>query len=173
MKLAKRESSGREKDEASIELLEQLREKLYLDNTSAARHAAFQLSWMQEDGFEILKEALLSDSPKRAKTAATYGLRNMRGRMKKLTLELFQQGLQNPDADIIEACKKALEQIRQKTHREPPAKVQPREKNFNIRELPPKKKRKARRKPSPGWNSSGNRRKGRPRVSHINPKRPV
>ena len=57
---------------------------------------------MQEDGFEILKEALYSGSPRSTKIAATYGLRNMQGRMKKAALELLEQGLKHPDIDIPE-----------------------------------------------------------------------
>jgi len=56
MRLEKRKPSGREKDEASIKLLAQLREKLYSEHVGTARRAAFNLSWMQEDGLEILKE---------------------------------------------------------------------------------------------------------------------
>ena len=81
MKLERRKPSGREKNEASIKLLEQLRERLHSDETSSARRAAFNLSWMQEDGLDILKEALFSNSPKKTKTAVAYGLRCMHGRM--------------------------------------------------------------------------------------------
>jgi hypothetical protein len=59
VKLEKRKPSGREKDQASIELLELLREKLFSNDISIARRAAFNLPWMQEDGLEILKEALV------------------------------------------------------------------------------------------------------------------
>jgi hypothetical protein len=79
MKLEKRQPTGREKDEESIQLLEQLREQLYSSNISTVRQSAFRLSWMQEDGLEILREALLGDTPRRAKSAAAYGLRKMRG----------------------------------------------------------------------------------------------
>jgi hypothetical protein len=50
MKLEKRQPSGREKDEASIELLAKLRDQLYVSNISTVRQSAFHLSWMQEDG---------------------------------------------------------------------------------------------------------------------------
>jgi hypothetical protein len=90
MKLKKRVPSGREKDQQAVELLEQLREKIYCDNSSVARHAAFNLSWMQEDGLEILKEALYGIANRTAKSAAAYGLRKMRGRMKKQALAMLE-----------------------------------------------------------------------------------
>jgi hypothetical protein len=111
MRLEKRKPSGREKDEQAIKLLEQLREKLYVDDISAARRAAFNLSWKQEDGLDILKEALLSDSSRTAKIAAVYGLRNMQGRMKKPALTLLEQGLKHSRADIRNACNHALSLI--------------------------------------------------------------
>lgn len=45
----------RQRDEASIELLKKLREKLLSNNISAARVAALNLSWKQEDGLAISK----------------------------------------------------------------------------------------------------------------------
>jgi len=114
MKLEKRKPSGREKDEASIELLEQLREKLYVRDISAARRAAFVLSWQQEDGLDILKEALYNDSPKVTKIAAVYGLRSMHGRMKKIALEILKQGLKHRKVAIREACDHALTLASQK-----------------------------------------------------------
>ena len=97
MRLEKRQPSGREKDEASIELLEKLREELYSSNISTVRQSAFHLSWMQEDGLDILREALLGDTPRRAKSAAAYGLRKMRGRMKKKAEETLIEGTTSPD----------------------------------------------------------------------------
>jgi hypothetical protein len=109
MKLRARKLSGREKNEASIRLLEQLREKLYSVNLSTARHAAHNLSWMQDDGLEILREALLSNAPRTTKNAAGYGLRKMHGRMKKAALEVFRQGLLSPNSITRDICRKALE----------------------------------------------------------------
>jgi predicted N-acetyltransferase YhbS len=80
MSLGKREPSGREKDEAAVEQLAQLREKLHVDDISKARKAAFNLSWMQEDGLEILTEALFGNFQRTTKKAAAYGLRSMHGR---------------------------------------------------------------------------------------------
>lgn len=108
MKLEKRKPSGREKDEAAIELLEKLRERLFSENVSAARLAAFNLSWMQEDGLDILKEVLLGDFPRPAKKAAAYGLRSMQGRMKKMAVEVLTQGQRHSDRTTRDACKKAL-----------------------------------------------------------------
>jgi len=106
--LEKRKPSGREKDEASIRLLAQLREKLYSEHIGTARRAAFNLSWMQEDGLDILKEALFSSAARRTKSAAAYGLRKMRGRMEKIALEVLSQGLQHFDSSTAKVCENAL-----------------------------------------------------------------
>jgi hypothetical protein len=103
-----RKPSGREKDQASIELLEKLRGQLYSSNPSIRRQAAFHLSWMQEDGLEILREALFGGFPATAKNAAAYGLRKMRGRMKKMSMEVLEQGLRQPDSAAREICRRAL-----------------------------------------------------------------
>ncbi len=109
MKLEKRIPSGREKDEAAIELLAKLREKLHSENVSTARLAAFNLSWKQEDGLDILKETLEGRRFSRtAKKAAAYGLRSMKGRMKKLAVEVLKDGLKNTDRTTRAACEKAL-----------------------------------------------------------------
>jgi HEAT repeat protein len=141
MKLKKREPSGREKDQEAIELLERLREKVYCDNPSAARHAAFNLSWMQEDGFEILKEALLSNAPMAAKGAAAYGLRKMRGRMKKQAFELLAGGLKNENERTRQVCARAMlleKEARQAAQQQPAPQGQPRHKpkpKFRISEI--------------------------------------
>lgn len=108
MKLKKREPSGREKNQGAIELLERLREKIYSDNPSVARHAAFNLSWMQEDGYEILKEALFSNANRAAKGAAAYGLRKMRGRMRKPAFALLEEGLKHESEGTRQVCERAL-----------------------------------------------------------------
>jgi hypothetical protein len=51
-----------QRDEATLKLLAQLKEQLYSGNMSKARRAAHNLSWMQEAGFTILKDALLDKS---------------------------------------------------------------------------------------------------------------
>ena len=108
MKLEPRKITGREKDEAAIKLLEQLRLMLYSDDVSNARRAAFNLSWMQEDGLEMLKEALFGTAARRTKSAAAYGLRRMHGRMKKPAREVLVQGLESQNSDTIEVCKNAI-----------------------------------------------------------------
>ncbi len=136
MKLGKREITGREKDETSIQLLEELRQKLHTDNTSVARKAAFNLSWMQEDGLEILKEALFSRTTRRTKSAAAYGLRKMQGRMKKNALELFQQGLEHTTRDIANTCKTALSLMKRKTKKKSTSRRHYAERaKFKIREI--------------------------------------
>jgi hypothetical protein len=108
MRLEKRKPSGREKDEAAVELLSKLREQMYCSNVSTVRQSAFNLSWMQEDGLDILKEALLGNGPRRAKSAAAYGLRKMRGRMKKLAEEVLVQGIGHHDPKTAEIAGNAL-----------------------------------------------------------------
>ena len=63
-------SSQRQRDEASVELLRKLREKLLSDDISTARLAAFDLARKQEDGLAILTEALFGNYPRTAKKAA-------------------------------------------------------------------------------------------------------
>jgi hypothetical protein len=135
MRLEKRKPSGREKDEEAVKLLEQLREKLYVDDISAARRAAFNLSWKQEDGLDILKEALLSDSSRTAKIAAVYGLRNMQGRMKKPALTLLEQGLKHRKTDIRNACNHALSLISRGTREKSPSERPPKSGRLEIREV--------------------------------------
>ena len=54
----KTKSNERERTEESVKLLIKLRVKLLSDDISTARQAALNLSWKQEDGLAILKEAL-------------------------------------------------------------------------------------------------------------------
>ena len=144
MKLERRPLSGREKDAESAELLEKLRAKLHCDNISVARRAAYNLSWMQEDGLDILKEALYSETGRITKTAAAYGLRNMRGRMKKMALECLQQGCQYPNRRVQEASERALALLeRRKTGQSVPSRSAKRGK-FKVREIPAKNARKPR-----------------------------
>jgi hypothetical protein len=135
MRLKKREPSGREKDEESIKFLEHLREKLYSNDISAARQAAFVLSWKQEDGLDILKEALLINSPKATKIAAVYGLRSMHGRMKKMALNVLEQGLKSRKIGIRDACSHALSLTRQNTPKKYPSENPPKSRKLEIREV--------------------------------------
>jgi hypothetical protein len=139
MNLEKREPSGREKDQASVKLLEKLREQLHSSNSSTARRAAFNLSWMQEDGLDILKEALFSDATKRAKSAAVYGLRKMRGRMKKNALRLLAEGLKYRDRATVDVCQNALAVLKHKAPGKPAPARRGRHPKFQIRDVSAKK----------------------------------
>lgn len=119
MKIGKRKATGREVDEAALKRLEELRAKVHTDNVSAARNAASNLSWLQEDGYEILKEALLEGSSRVARIAAAYGLRKMRGRMKKKALELLEQGRKSRKEEVRNVCTRALELMAQRKQAEP------------------------------------------------------
>jgi len=135
MKLEKRQPSGRERDEASIELLAKLREQLYSSNISTVRQSAFHLSWMQEDGLDILREALLGNTPRRAKSAAAYGLRKMRGRMRKRAEETLVEGTARADPATAQISRNALTVLKKgKGTGKRPARPRPRGK-FEIREV--------------------------------------
>ena len=136
MEIEKRKLSGREKDEASIRLLEKLRDQLYSSNASNRRQAAFNLSWMQEDGLEILKAALYSDFHITTKNAAAYGLRNMRGRMKKMALEVLQEGLKHRSRDTKAVCRNALSRLEGKPEQKPASKGNTKKSRFEIRDVP-------------------------------------
>ena len=104
----KMDSTEQKKHEDAVKLLNKLKEKLYSDNISIARKSAHKLSWMQEDGLDILKGALLGSSPRTTKKAAAYGLRNMQGRMKKLATEALKQGLKSKNRTTKAASEKSL-----------------------------------------------------------------
>jgi hypothetical protein len=156
MRLEKRQPSGREKDEAALELLERLREQLYCSNISTVRQSAFHLSWMQEDGLEILREALLGDTPRRTKSAAAYGLRKMRGRMRKRAEAILLEGTSHSDPLTAEISHNALTVI--KKSKAPPKRV-PRSKGkpagrFEIREIS-SKAHSSKKQPHKGRRSDG------------------
>jgi hypothetical protein len=137
MRLEKRTPSGREKDEASIKLLAKLREQLYSSNISTVRQSAFNLSWMQEDGLDILKEGLLGGTPRRVKSAAAYGLRKMRGRMRKKAEEVLVEGLSQSDSKTAEIARNALIVLKKgKGAGRRPARPRPRGGKFEIKEVP-------------------------------------
>ena len=114
MESEKQTLTGREKDEAAIKLLKKLKEQLSSSDASNRRKAAFNLSWMQEDGLEILKEALTGNNHITTKNAAAYGLRKMRGRMKKVALDVLNQGLKHPDSSTRQVSASALQLLGQK-----------------------------------------------------------
>jgi hypothetical protein len=139
--------SGREKDQASVRILEKLRELLHSSNPSVRRQSAFHLSWMQEDGLEILREALFGDFPAATKNAAAYGIRKMHGRMKKMSLDVFEQGLRQGDSDTREVCRRALLLMGKMTEEKslPPSvrsartsSQKPTVRKLEIKEIPPK-----------------------------------
>ncbi len=100
--------SDQEQHDAAVELLEELKKKLYTDNIATARVAAHKLSWMQEDGLAILREALFGSHPRTVKKAAAYGMRSMKGRMKKLAMEVLEEGLKHRNPTTKAVCEKAL-----------------------------------------------------------------
>ncbi|UCE48688.1 MAG: hypothetical protein JSW47_00790 [Phycisphaerales bacterium] len=114
MESIKQELSDREKQEASIRLLRKLGEQLQSSDASTRRRAAYNLSWMQEDGLEILKGILFGSFQITAKNASAYGLRKMRGRMKKMALEVLEQGLKHSDNSTKQVCRNALQLLGQK-----------------------------------------------------------
>jgi len=134
MESEKRKSSGREKDEAAVKLLEKLQEQLQSSDASSRRRAAFNLSWLQEDGLEILRDALFGDSPITTKNAASYGLRKMRGRMKKMAVGILKEGLKQRDGPTREVCRSALELLGEQVPRKSASQRQP-AKGLRIREI--------------------------------------
>lgn len=104
----KENSSDHQRDERTLKLLRELREKLHSRDISTARLAAHQLSWKQEDGLMILKEALFGDYQRTTKKAAAYGMRSMKGRMLKMATEVIEQGLNHRDRTTKAACIKCL-----------------------------------------------------------------
>jgi hypothetical protein len=121
MESERRKLTGREKDEASIKLLEKLQEQLQSCDASNRRKAAFNLSWLQEDGMEVLRDTLFGEMHVTAKNAAAYGLRKMRGRMRKMALEILAEGLKRRDRATREVCTNALRLLGKGV----PAKVSP------------------------------------------------
>ncbi|MCE5185607.1 MAG: hypothetical protein LLF76_05720 [Planctomycetaceae bacterium] len=99
----------RVRDEKTIAMLKDLSQRLFSGDINKARLAAHQLSWMQEDGFVILKLALFGNYSRNSKKAAAYGLRSMKGRMKKAAVELLKEGLNDRDRTTKAASKKALQ----------------------------------------------------------------
>lgn len=108
MKSEKRELSDQEKHDAAVELLKKLKDKLNSSDISTARKAAYNLSWKQEDGLTILRDTLFGNDLRTAKKAAAYGLRGMKGRMRKMAMEVLKQGLTHRNRTTKAACEKAL-----------------------------------------------------------------
>ncbi len=108
MKSDDNKTSEKERDEAAVEQLRQLTRKLCSNDITTARLAAHNLSWMQEDGLAIFTETLMGNYSRTTKKAAAYGLRSMKGRMKKLASEVLEQGLRHRDRTTKAACVKAI-----------------------------------------------------------------
>lgn len=129
----------RVRDEATIEKLKQLRQKLMSENISHARVAAFQLSWLQEDGMAVLQEALFGSYSKTTKRAAAYGMRSMRGRMKKVAVEVLEKGTTHQDRVTQEVSKTSLGLMRGEITIKPP-KRRPRPGGKRPQSRPPQNK---------------------------------
>jgi hypothetical protein len=114
MESIEEELSDQEKHEASIRLLRKLGQQLQSSDASNRRRAAYNLSWMQEDGLAILKGVLFGKFHVTAKNAAAYGLRNMRGRMKNVAREALNQGLKDRDNATRQVCRAALQLLGQR-----------------------------------------------------------
>lgn len=135
MNLERRKPSGRETDGAAVKLLAKLREQLYSSHAFTRRRAASHLSWMQEDGLDILKEALFGETERGTKSAATYGLRKMQGRMKGMAFSVLQEGLKDKDRETREVCENALLVLAQKAPGKFPVAQKVRERRPAIREI--------------------------------------
>ena len=135
------------RDEATIEKLKQLRQKLMSPDISHARVAGFQLSWLQEDGMAVLQEALFGNYPQIAKKAAAYGLRSMRGRMKKAAIEVLEKGIAHRDRTTREVSKTSLGLMRGEIVIKPP-KRKPRPHDKRPQSKRPQSKREIRSIPS-------------------------
>jgi hypothetical protein len=128
----------RERDEATIKLLIKLQKNLLSDHVSTARVSAFHLAWLQEDGLFILKEVMFGNYSRTAKKAAAYGLRKMQGRMKKLALEVLENGVKSRDYTTQAACIKSLELMEAVTAEKKEKQEKLKAKRRKIMELPPK-----------------------------------
>ena len=135
MKSDEKKSSEKERDEAAIEKLRQLTRKLCSNDITTARLAAYNLSWMQEDGLAILTETLTGDYSRTTKKAAAYGLRSMKGRMKKMALEVLEQGLKHRDRTTKAACIKALSLIKASAKKKDSTQSKPESTGSRIKEI--------------------------------------
>jgi hypothetical protein len=141
MKSDEKKSSEKERDEAAVEQLRQLTRKLCSNDITTARLAAFNLSWMQEDGLAILTETLMGNYSRTTKKAAAYGLRSMKGRMKKMALEVLEQGLKHRDRTTKAACVKALFLMKGGTPKKADSQSRPEPKGPKIKEIKNGRKR--------------------------------
>jgi hypothetical protein len=94
--------------ESSAQLLKELQEQVHSANASIRRRAAYNLSWLQEDGLAVLKSLLFGNVSITTKNAAAYGLRKMQGRMKKLAIDVLMQGMREHNNTTAQVCINAL-----------------------------------------------------------------
>jgi hypothetical protein len=132
-------SNQEQAEDSSEELLRQLRDRLYSESISVRRKAGFHLSWMQEDGLEILKQVLFGTCPKKTKNAAAYGLRSMRGRMRKVAFDVLAEGADSSDRETRQVCEHALAIITKKWPQRFAEEVEKRLGRVEIKEIPPKR----------------------------------
>ena len=133
--------SGKERDEAAVEQLRQLTRKLCSNDITTARLAAHNLSWKQEDGLAILTETLMGNYSRTTKKAAAYGLRSMKGRMKKLAVEVLEQGLKHRDRTTKAACIKAISLMKGETSKKEGSQARSQSSKPQIREIQKRRNR--------------------------------
>ena len=133
--------SGKERDEAAVEQLRQLTRKLCSNDITTARLAAHNLSWKQEDGLAILTETLMGNYSRTTKKAAAYGLRSMKGRMKKLAVEVLEQGLKHRDRTTKAACIKAISLMKGETSKKEGSQARSQSSKPHIREIQKRRNR--------------------------------
>ncbi len=176
MEVEKEKGSDEQKGEDSKKLLRRLREQLHSSNGSIRRQAGFNLSWLQEDGLEVLKGSLFGDSPITTKTAAAYGLRKVHGRMKKMALDIFKQGREHQQGSVREVCTKALILLGEIKPEKTPAKKAAAGK-LRIREIParakPRRRISVRNTAGPSRSGEALRRDESPRRTQPRNQRPM
>lgn len=118
--------TDRQRTPETVERLKNLRIKLFSEHISTARVAAYNLSWLQDDGLTLLKEALFGNYSRTTKKAAAYGLRNMKGRMKKQAADVLEQGLTHQDGTTRAAALKSLQLMRGEVVASPKPRRKPR-----------------------------------------------
>jgi len=132
MKSDETKSSEKERDEAAVEQLRQLTRKLCSNDITIARLAAH---------LAILTETLMGNYSRTTKKAAAYGLRSMKGRMKKLALEVLEQGLRHRDRTTKAACVKALSLMKGRTSKKDGSQSKSQSSRSQIKEIQKRRNR--------------------------------
>jgi hypothetical protein len=136
MEAEKNKLSNNGKHQEYDSSLDKLKLALHRNETaSSRRQAAFHLSWKQEDGLEILKDTLFGNFPKPVKTAATYGLRKMQGRMKKMAWKVLEKGLKNENKETREVCIHAMDLLNNPKRTRPRTKQRSKKPRFRIQSV--------------------------------------